>query len=257
MYGLLFLVPKEKQKHHAAVQCGSRTICGVRFFSVSVERSRSKVLQTRTLRKAARAMARAGVHTALFPREFAYPALFEKYGIRAAEDGYLRRMTAGAVARRVLAEHGIRAAECHVALLGDHMSAELRKALMELALHVRYTLLSAGGGGGEICSVLRREYGVSVLRDPGQEQLGQANLLLTFGKTAPCGTAGSLWLPCGEVTEADGFENAAPAVRYGAPPEVEEALRVDCNRNALLSILLEMGALRANELEVMEILQNA
>ena len=102
-----------------------------------------------------------------------------------------------------------------------------------------------------------REYGVSVLRDPGQEQLGQANLLLTFGKTAPCGTAGSLWLPCGEVTEADGFENAAPAVRYGAPPEVEEALRVDCNRNALLSILLEMGALRANELEVMEILQNA
>ena len=190
MYGIVLLAPQEKGKRRAALRCGTKTICGVRFFAVSAEQSHSKVMQMRTLRKAARAMERAGVRTALFPPAFAHAALFERRGIRAADESYLRRMTAGAVARRVLADHGKRAAECRVAVLGDHMSAEVRKALMELALHVRYTMLSAGGGGGEICSVLRREYGVSVLRDPGQEQLRRADLVLTFGKAAPCGAEG-------------------------------------------------------------------
>ena len=256
MFGLVSLVPKEK-KRRSAVRCGTKTICGVRFISVTVEESRSGLLQRQRLQKAARAMERASVRTALFPPDFRQVSLFEKHGIRAANEGYLRRMTAGAIARRVLAEHGVRPAECHVALLGDHMSAELRKALMELALHARYTMLSAGGGGGEICSVLRREYGVSVLRDPGQEQLQQADMVLTFGKAAPCGAPECLWLPCGEIVCAEGYINAAPGVRYGVPPEVEDQVRVNCDRNALLSILLEMGALRSNELEVMEIVQNA
>ncbi len=253
MYGIILLAPQEKGKRRAALRCGTKTICGVRFFAVSVEQSRSKVMQMRTLRKAARAMERAGVRTALFPPAFAHAALFERRGIRAADESYLRRMTAGAVARRVLADHGKRAAECRVAVLGDHMRAEVRKALMELALHVRYTMLSAGGGGGEICSVLRREYGVSVLRDPGQEQLRRADLVLTFGKAAPCGAEGCLWLPCGEVRQAEQFTDAAPDVRYGVPPEVEEQVDIGCDRNVLFSVLLEMGALHANEPEVMEI----
>ena len=138
---------------------------------------------------------------------------------------------------------------------GDHHrgGVDWDKALMELALHVRYTMLSAGGGGGEICSVLRREYGVSVLRDPGQEQLRRADLVLTFGKAAPCGAEGCLWLPCGEVRQAEQFTDAAPAVRYGVPPEVEEQVDIGCDRNVLFSVLLEMGALHANEPEVMEI----
>lgn len=256
MFGYLSFAP-QGERLRGGVQPETKSICGVRFFAVSVEQSRSRLVQARRLRRAARMMERAGVRTALFPADFAEDALFAKRQIRRAGAEYLRRMTAGAVARRAMAEHGLRPAECHAALLGDRMSGELRKALMEIALHVRYTMLAAGGGGGEICSVLRREYGVSVLRDPGQEQLGRANLVLTFGSAGPCGGEGCLWLPFGEVTRAEGYRSGAPRVRYGAPPEVEAALPSECDRNGLLSILLEMGALRANELEVLEILQNA
>ena len=44
---------------------------------------------------------------------------------------------------------------------------------------------------------------------------------------------------------------------YALPPELEEQVQADCCRNALLSLLLEMGAVHANELEVTEIMQNA
>ena len=114
-------------------------------------------------------------------------------------------MTAGKIARKLLEQNGMDPAACHVALLGDHMSAELRGALMELALHVRYTMLCAGGGGGEACSVLRREYGVSVARNAGAALLKTAELVLTFGDAVPCGAPDCLWLPCGSVHEAEGY----------------------------------------------------
>ena len=166
-------------------------------------------------------------------------------------------MTAGKIARKLLEQNGMDPAACHVALLGDHMSAELRGALMELALHVRYTMLCAGGGGGEACSVLRREYGVSVARNASAALLKTAELVLTFGDAAPCGAPDCLWLPCGSVHEAEGYRNAAPVVRYSAAPEVEAAMEGIQAQNALLSLLLEMGAVRVNELEVAEIAQNA
>ena len=256
MFGFLVLQAENKHRH-AAVQCGTKTICGVRFFAVTVAQSRSVLLQKRRLRKAAKLMERSGVHTALFPEGFCDTAVFRRYGVQEAGEDYLRRMTAGAIARRALAEQGRNPAECRAALLGDCMDVQLRAALMEIALHVRYTMLNAGGNGAEICSVLRREYGVSVLRDAGEEQLRQADLVLTFGGGQPCGAPGCLWLPFGSVTEAEGYQNGALRVEYALPPELEEQVQADCCRNALLSLLLEMGAVHANELEVTEIMQNA
>ena len=87
--------------------------------------------------------------------------------------------------------------------------------------------------------------------------LKTAELVLTFGDAVPCGAPDCLWLPCGSVHEAEGYRNAAPVVRYSAAPEVEAAMEGIQAQNALLSLLLEMGAVRVNELEVAEIAQNA
>lgn len=256
MYGLL-TVCSDGKKHRRAVRCGIKAICGVRFYEVCVDSSRSRFLLKKRLRRAARLMERAGVCTALFPRDFSEEKLFESCGVHGAKEQYLQRNMASEITRRAMGDRGLSPAESCVAFLGDNMSAELRKALMEIALHVRYTLLSAGGGGGEICSILRRDYGVSVLRNAGTEQLRRADVVLTFGSAAPCGKNGCLWLPFGTVERAEGYENGVQNVRYAAPPEVEAELQVDCCRNALLSLLLEMGAVHANELEVTEIVQNA
>lgn len=255
MYGYLTLYAPE-EKRGKAVKCGAKSICGVRFYEVCVARSRSRFVEKRRLRKAARLMERAGVRTALFPETFSETALFEYCGIRPAEDGYLRTVMAAEIARRMMEAHGCTPGETCIALIGDAMTPALRRTLMELALRVRYTLLSAGGGGGESCSVLRREYGVSVLRNPGEEQLRRANVVLTFGKAAPCGAEGCLWLPFGDVTEVEGYENAMRCVSCLAAPAVEAALPEECSRSALLSILLEMGAVRPWELEVAEIGEN-
>ena len=94
-------------------------------------------------------------------------------------------------------------------------------------------------------------------RNASAALLKTAELVLTFGDAAPCGAPDCLWLPCGSVHEAEGYRNAAPVVRYSAAPEVEAAMEGIQAQNALLSLLLEMGAVRVNELEVAEIAQNA
>ena len=133
MFGLLTIAEKDAARR-AAVECAVRDVCGVRIFEVSVLPGRGPLGQRRRLQRAARQMQRAGVRRALFPEEFLQQFLFAKYGIVAARGEYLRRMTAGKIARKLLEQNGMDPAACHVALLGDHMSAELRGALMELAL---------------------------------------------------------------------------------------------------------------------------
>lgn len=124
------------------------------------------------------------------------------------------------------------------------MSAELRGALMELALHVRYTMLCAGGGGGEACSVLRREYGVSVARNAGAALLKTAELVLTFGDAVPCGAPDCLWLPCGSVHEAEGYRNAAPVVRYSARRRSRRLWRGSRRKRAAFSAVGDGGCAR-------------
>ena len=257
MFGILEVVNGGAGRR-VAVLSGVKRLGGGRFFVVSTVRCRSGLLWTRRLHRAVRVFQRAGVGTVIFPAAFDRQALFEKAGVAAAGEETLRRRTAGAAARVLLAQHGLSAPACCALLLGDHMSADLRRTLTELALHVRYTMLCAGGGGGEVCSMLRREYGISVLREPGAEQLARARLQLTFGAARPVVPPPCLWLPCGACTAAEGFENSAPYIQYAVPEPLEASLGASgASRNALLSALLEMGTLRPEEVEVTEIRQNA
>ena len=66
MFGYLSFAP-QGERLRGGVRPETKTICGVRFFAVSVEQSRSRMVQARRLRRAARIMERAGVRAALFP----------------------------------------------------------------------------------------------------------------------------------------------------------------------------------------------
>lgn len=230
-----------------------QTICGLRFCRINVLRSRSRLIERVRLKKAARYMARSGVRRALFPEGFMAPDLFAKQGIAPSDDTALRRRMAAAITRRVMSDRGVNPSECRILLLGDTMEPALTSALMELALHVRYTMISAGGGGGEVCSVLRREYGVCVLREPGAEQASQAQVVLTFSGARPEGAGNCLWLPFGSVTQAEGYVNAAAVIRCSAAPEIEARIAELPCRNAMLSLLLETGALHTNDLEIISV----
>ena len=240
-----------------AVTCGVKVICGVRFFEVCVYQSGSALVQKRRMEKAAKLMEKAGIRTALFPRAFQDAERFARHKILPPEEGNLYQAMAAEVVRHLMACRRIAPERCCMALLGSRMSAALQRALLTLAPEVRYTYLTAGRGGGEVCEHLWREYGVSVLQDPPQAQLQRADVVLTFDSAVPCGKPGCLWLPLGLVQEAAGYENALLRILYSAPPRIEEALQADCGRNALLSLLLQAGAVEAKELEVTEIGQNA
>lgn len=252
MYGLLSF--EEKNDRRQAVACSVRQICGMRFFQVAVRCSGYGFLEKKRLKKAAKMMHKAGVRRVLFPEGFSDAELFGAFGITAADGGYLRAMTAAEIARRVVAEHGLNPREICVGISGEHMGADVRKALMSLALGVRYTVLDLPGGGEEACSVLRREYGISVLKADRQRQLRLPDVLLTFGDAKPWGGENCLWIPCGTCRAWAGYHNAAPKVRYSVPPEIEEQLPENCSANGLLSLLLEAGIVHENELEVSEIL---
>ncbi len=252
MYGLLNF--EEKGGHHGSVVCASKNICGMHFFQVSVIHSAYGFLEKSRLKRAAKMMKKAGVHRALFPDGFSGMDIFENFGIAAVHENYLRAMTGAEIARRVMNEHHLSPTETCVGIAGEHMGADVRKALMTLALHVRYTILDLPGGGEGICSVLRREYGVSVLKADREKQLKSPDVILTFGDAKPWGDAKCLWIPCGTCLEWDGYQNAASEVHYSVPPEIEAQIPADCSANAVLSLLLESGVVHENELEVSGIL---
>ena len=256
MFGIV-LVRRGRKEGKKAVQCEMRMICGARFFAAVLEESKRKFLEKKRMARAAKRMMRAGVTIAAFPENFAYADVFAKYRIRAAADDCLRRAMAVKGARCAIAARGLAPGECCAALLGERMSVQMGKTLMELAIHVRYTMLNAGGGGGEICSVLRREYGVSVLRNVGEEQLCRADLVVTFDDAQPCGRRDVIWIPAGSVTRAEGYHNALEECAYVLTPEKEKQIPRECGRNAVLSLLMETGTVRPEELEVTEIMQNA
>ena len=252
MYGLLNF--HEKDTQHGIIVSTIKKICGIAFFEVSVVHSEYRFLEKRRLKKAAKMMKKAGVRRALFPDAFSDMAPFEELHIVPVHESYLRAMTGAEIARCVMEQHHLNPTETCVGISAEHMGAEVRKALMTLVLGVRYTVLDLPSGGEEVCSVLRREYGVSVLKADREKQLKLPDIILTFGKAKPWGDTKSLWIPCGTFLEWEGYQNAVPQVQYSVSPEIEEQIPKDCCQNAVLSLLLEAGIVHENELEVSGIL---
>ncbi|MCI2058706.1 MAG: hypothetical protein LKJ80_05815 [Oscillibacter sp.] len=229
-----------KKKRNA----GERVILHMRFFGVSLlrgQRTPEFVLRLRCA-SAARRMQKMGVSRAVFPEGFPYLTEFEKCGVRPADPLALYRAMTAELVRFSLEDRGVSPSGAVVAVCGEHLTAELARAVTELCIRNRYVTLCAGGEGEKFCRQLRREYGVSLLRTDDPEQLGKADVLVLFAPRAePRG--GMAILP---LYEGGGL----PSMTLRLAGERESEVPEGCDRSELFAALYAAGGLKPGQVEI-------
>lgn len=194
---------------------GERTVCGVRFLTVSV-REGSRL----SAALAAIWLERRGVRTAVFPEGYGFEAVFAKHGVvRQGTEGLYRAAAPDAVLC-ALRQLGAEPRCAHVALAGEEATGALRELALALCPRVRYLSLSAGRGGEALSLELMRRFGVSALAGARG-----ADLTAAFGEA-----------------EAEGA-----VLRLGAEPAMEFDSPYPPR---LLAALWEEGALKNDGLRV-------
>ncbi len=200
-------------------------------------------------KRAARALARAGVRTAVFPRDYPHQEIFAKYGILPVDVLPLYRRMAPLIVRRKMSRQGLSPSTTTVAVAAERMTAEIGKLVTELALQVRYVMLTASGAE-EFCQSLQREYGVSVLQNPAPRQIQRADVLLLL--SPPSGGIGAenavtLHLYDGDcVLRRNG-------VAFSLPPRMMGEVEENCNFSQLLAVLSGNGILQNDQIPIMEV----
>lgn len=198
-----------------------------------------ELLARRRAAAAARNLARLGVTRAVFPKQFPYGELFARFGTRPVETLPLYRAAASELVRAVMAERGLSPASAVIAVTGEQLTPELRRTVTELCLRCRYVLLDAGSEGADFCRTLRREYGVSLVIAPTEEQLNQADVRVEFSPgDHPAGREQAV------LTLCPGAEEKLPPLARTDGGELPEG----CDRAQLLAALWEAGALRTGQI---------
>ena len=207
---------------HAAEEPRERTVEGVRFRAVYVTGGGTLRLSERA---AARALARCGVHEAVFLAKRTGRGIFAKYGVVPISPVPLYRATAAAIVRRCLAQRGMDPRRTVLAFAAERVTRELYRALETLSADVRYLALRAPDGAA-LAARLQRERGVAV-RLYG-EGAPRADLTVLFDGADAAGDALSL-----DDTLCVTYDRAYP--------------------NELLTALWRAGALDAGELTVLSV----
>ena len=226
----------------ASRRSGEASILRMRFLEVRLLRRKNTPVAILRRRAAgvAKKLQKWGVTHAVFPEAFPYTEIFEKYNVLPVEVMRLYRSIAGEWLRSELASRGISGAT-RVAVCADHLTGELVRAVTELCLRYRYVLLDIPDGGEELARQLRREFGVSLLLRPTQEQIEAAEALLLFTPRPElhCGVTLPLY---------DGAD--IPAHVALSVPVQEERTPHGCRRDQLFAALCSAGVLRAEQIEV-------
>ena len=245
MIGLLIWKSPEKGKRQKRITSEVCSVLQMRMLRVEIlrgEKTPEAVLRRRVT-ASARAFRRVGVTEIVPPAEFAYLPQLEKEGVRAVSWLPLARALAGRLVRREVERLEMPPASVRVAVCGEALTGELVRTVRELALLYRYVLLEVPAGGEELGRQLRREYGVSLLVNPGQAQLEAVNVTVLFSpREGSAGRQGTV-LPLYE-----GADLRLPALRL--PPVLEEQLPPQVERTALLAALHRCGAIRAEQLQL-------
>ena len=240
MVGLLLWKEERREKRERAVQVGERSILHMRFRCGEIlrtGRTPEAVLRRRTV-SALKRLRKAGVDRLVLPEDFPFEELLERFDLQAASAASLRQALAADWVRWHLAEQGVSAASAPVAVSADRLSGEVVRTVTELALRHRYVLLDLPQGGEELCRRLRREYGISILLGPSEEQLAEAGALVLFAPRPDCRAPAALRV----------YDERVPLPRLTLPPVLEEKLPAGTRREPLLAVLREAGVLRAGQI---------
>ena len=244
MIGLLSWKSPEKGKRQKRITSEVCSVLQMRMLRLELlrgERTPEAALRRRVA-AAARAFRRAGVTEVVLPEQFAYLSQLEKEGVRAVSCLPLARALAGRLVRREVEKLEVPAASARVAVCGEALTGELVRTVRELALLYRYVLLEVPSGGEELGRQLRREYGVSLLVNPGRGQMESADVTALFAPREDASGRGAV-LPLDE-----GADLRLPALRL--PPVLEEQLPPQAERTALLAALQRCGAIRTEQIRL-------
>lgn len=232
---------EEKKENRA----GETAILRMRFYRVSILRREGtpELLVRRRAAQAASRLQKLGVTRAVFPEDFPYGTIFARRGILPTETLSLYRSLAS---DWIWAEMKARslAPTAAVAVSGERLGGELTRTVTELCLRVRYVLLDVPYGAEELARQLRREYGVSLLLSPTKQQLDSADVLVLFSPRQELSHKNPVVVPLYPGAQMD----HPPRLRL--PPMLEENVPQGCRREELFAALLETGALRPSQIEV-------
>lgn len=244
MLGYISCTPENK-----GCSIARRRLAGVQFLEARLGRER-RFLQRLSAARAARALSRQGVRQAVFPTDYPHEDIFVRHGILPVDTLPLYRRMAPLIVKRRMGQLGLSPGTTTVAVVAESLDGELRTIVTELALQVRYVMLSLSQPAEDFCGGLKREYGVSVVQQPGRKQLGQADVLLLLrppeeGERWENGLV--LHLYDGErVLWRNGVTFALPHRLMG---EVEE----NCSLPQLLTVLCRSGTLQNYQIPIIDV----
>lgn len=236
---------REPEKGTRSVQMESLQVLHTRFPAAFVVRGprTPELAVRRRVQRAAGKLRRAGVTRAVTPAEFPYGIQMEKGGVRPVSTVPLRRALAAELVRRETARRGDSPGSVRLAVTAAAMTGELVRTVTELALGYRYVLLDIPYGGEELARQLRREYGVTLLLRPTREQLEAAEVLLAFDRRTDLSGKNPVVVPLWEGA-------SAPLPALTLPPDLDGRLPAGADRLALLTALVEAGAVRPGQILV-------
>lgn len=230
MTALLTWTPPERGAHQRGVRIQERTVLGIRTLEAEILRGprTPEAVLRRRVAGAAKKLWKRGCRQAVLPEDFPYSDQLGQ--LRPVSALPLRQALAADWVRWALIRQGTAAAGARVAVCADHLTGEVVRTVTELSLRHRYVLLDLPYGGEELCRQLRREYGVSVVLRPSQEQMAAADAAALF---APRAAAGRMALAV--------YQEDQPLPPISLPPALESQMPAGANREQVLALLRESG----------------
>ena len=234
------LVWKEPEKRRRSVEVCERQILHVRIMCAEILRGKQTpdAILRRRVRTAAKRLQKLGVRQVILPEDFLWREQLEQWEIRPVSTVPLRQMLAADWVRWDLENRGLPVSGARVAVVCGGLSGTVVRTVTELALRHRYVMLKAPYGGEELCRQLRREYGISLMLKPSREQMEKADAIVLFENGGEEQGCGRLCL----------YDEAAEMPALSLPPALEDFLPPGAERNQMLTVLLEAGAIRPGQI---------
>lgn len=235
------LVWKTPGPWEKAISLREKSILHTRFLCAEIARkpgTPEAILRRRVL-LAARKLRRQAITQVVLPEDFSYWEQIHKCSLRPVSTLPLRQAIAADWVRWALMERGISTPGAKVAVCAPSLTGEVVRTVTELSLRHRYVRLDLPYGGGELARQLRRDYGVSLLLGPSEEQ-EEVQVLFT----ARPGCSGGIRIAL--------YDETVPLPPLSLPPALEEKIPAGVNRGQILSVLREAGALRPGQISVGE-----
>ena len=235
------LVWKEPEKRRRSIEVCERQILHVRILCVEILRGKKTpdaVLRRRVL-AAAKRLRKHGIRQVILPEGFLWREQLEQWEIQPVSTVPLRQMLAADWVRWDLENNRrIPTSGARVAVVCGGLSGAVVRTVTELALRHRYVMLKTSYGGEELCRQLRREYGISLVLKPSQEQMESADATVLFEKWGERPIHGGIPL----------YDETVEMPVLSLPPALEDFLPPGAERNQMLTVLLEAGAIRPGQI---------